>query len=180
MVIDDVDRAGPLAASVVGALARRISAGSAGVVVTSAVPFGVETEQRIARLTEQDVAQLTEEDRHDVARALWLASRGLPGPALTLASSLRAGSATDDDDPLVQLALGASAANEFLDVDASVVGLLEDATRQDLTPGQRARVLARLAGQLLGDTSTTARRGALIDEATVLAAGPVTIGSPLR
>ena len=95
--------------------------------------------------------------------------RGLPGPALALAGDLRADPGTDADDPLVRLALGAPTANEFLDVDASVVGLLEDAARQELDPGQRARVLARLAGQLLGDSSATARRRALIDEATMLA-----------
>ena len=57
----------------------------------------------------------------------------------------------------------------FLDVDTNLVRLLEVAVGRADNDGIRARVLARLARELLGDASASARRRALADDALRLA-----------
>ena len=99
--------------------------------------------------------------------ALWVASRGLPGVAVSLARELA--DLAGNQDPVVHLALRAVPATAFLDVDANLVRLLELAAERAGDNATRARVLARLAGELLGDAAAALRRRALADEALRLA-----------
>ena len=96
-----------------------------------------------------------------------MASRGLPGVALSLARELA--DLSGNQDPVVHLALRAAPATAFLDVDANLVRLLELAAERAGDNATRARVLARLAGELLGDAAAAVRRRALADEALRLA-----------
>ena len=70
---------------------------------------------------------------------------------------------------MVHLALHAPSRAEFLDIDAGLVGLLETAADRATGDLARARVLARLGYELLGDASAGPRRRALVDEALRLA-----------
>jgi hypothetical protein len=88
--------------------------------------------------------------------ALWVASRGRPGVARELARELAA--IGTDQDPVVHLALRVAPTAAFLDVDANLVRLLELAAERATDDATRARVLARLAGELLGDAAAAARR----------------------
>src|SRR5215468_8111706 len=72
-------------------------------------------------------------------------------------------------DPVVYLALRVTSTARFLDVDTNLVRLLEEAADRADSDGTRARVLAKLARELLGDASAAARRRALADEALHLA-----------
>ena len=99
--------------------------------------------------------------------AVWLASRGLPGVARSLAADLAA--TTDTAGPLVSLALTAPSQAEFLDVDTELIRLLELALPEAPDDRTRARLLARLGRELLGDSSAGPRRRALADEALKLA-----------
>lgn len=109
------------------------------------------------------------EGRAEVRRALWLASGGLPGPAVSLAAQL-AGLAAGAD-PVVDLALRAPSQVTFLAVDPPLVRLLELAAGRGAEGSLRARVLARLARELLADPCAGARRRSLADEALALARG---------
>jgi hypothetical protein len=81
-------------------------------------------------------------------RALWVASRGLPGAALSLARELPGLAATQD--AVVHLALRAAPAAAFLDVDANLVRLLEMAAeRTGAESRHRARVIAERLGLTL-------------------------------
>ena len=75
----------------------------------------------------------------------------------------------DDLDPLVHLALTAPSRAEFLDVDTGLSGCWSWPFRGRRTTARRARLLARLAHELLGDSSAGPRRRALADEALKLA-----------
>ncbi len=167
VTIDDLDASGPFAVEVLAALAAQLPQDPLAVVVTSATVLGVGTELALTALGKADVGALCAEDRPEVLRALWTASRGLPGPALALAAELR--SLPPDADPVVALALRAHGDVEFLDLDTSVIRLLEYALPRARGPAQRAALLAKLARELMGDTSTAERRRALLDEATDLA-----------
>src|SRR5207247_9745282 len=72
-------------------------------------------------------------------------------------------------DAVVHLARRAAPATAFLDVDANLVRLLELAAERAGDDATRARVQARLAGELLGDAAAAVRRRALADEALRLA-----------
>ena len=98
---------------------------------------------------------------------VWLASGGLPGVARALAADLAA--SADQVGPLVRLALTAPSQAEFLEVDTGLVRLLELAVPQAEDDNTKARLLARLAHELLGDSSAGPRRRALADEALKLA-----------
>jgi hypothetical protein len=65
--------------------------------------------------------------------------------------------------------LAATARSEFLSVDDDLVRLLELALPRAADDGSRARLLARLARELLGDPLAGQRRRALSDEALRLA-----------
>ncbi len=161
IVIDDVHHGGPDAAAMLSVVAARCAASATAVITTSATPLGLPTELRLAGLSQADFAEavLTEKGGGpgaEAGRTLWVASRGLPGVALSLAQEL-AGLA-DNDDPIVHLALRAAPATPFLDVDANLVRLLEMAAERGEDDATRARVLARLAGELLDDATAGARR----------------------
>jgi tetratricopeptide (TPR) repeat protein len=171
IVVDDVDRGGPDAAAMLSVVGARIAASAIAVIATSATPLGLPTELRLAGLSRADLAEAVATETGgpgtESSHALWVASRGLPGVALALArelSGLAAGK-----DPVVHLALRAAPATAFLDVDANLVRLLELAAERAGDDATRARVLARLAHELLGDASAGARRRALADEALRLA-----------
>jgi hypothetical protein len=63
----------------------------------------------------------------------------------------------------------AASSVSFLDVDANLIRLLESAVDRADGDVTRARVLAKLARELLGDASAATRRRALVDEALQLA-----------
>jgi tetratricopeptide (TPR) repeat protein len=164
IVIDDVDRGGPDAAAVLSVVAARCAAAATVVIVTTSVPLGLRAELRIDGLSQADLAEALQITDPATAHALWMASRGLPGVALPLARELPL-----DTDPIVHLALRAAPTARFLDVDQSLIRLLELAAERPVDDATRARVLARLARELLGDASAAERRRALIDEALRLA-----------
>ncbi|HEX5302937.1 MAG TPA: AAA family ATPase [Streptosporangiaceae bacterium] len=164
VLIDDVDRGGPDAAAVLAVVAARCAASATAVIVTTSVPLGLRTELRIAGLSQADLAAASQVSDEDTARALWMASRGLPGVALPLAREL-----TQGQDPVVHLALRATPTARFLDVDQNLIRLLELAAERPSDDATHARILARLARELLGDASAGSRRRALADEALRLA-----------
>ena len=178
IVVDDVDHGGPEAAAMLSVVAARCAASGTAVIATSATPLGLPAELRLAGLTQADLTEAVlagtagepgaeAVGEAEAGRALWVASRGLPGVALSLARELAGLAATQD--AVVHLALRAAPATAFLDVDANLVRLLELAAERASDDATRARVLARLAGELLGDAAAAARRRALADEALRLA-----------
>jgi tetratricopeptide (TPR) repeat protein len=167
IVVDDIDRGEPEAVEVLAMVAGRLLAASTAVVTTARLPLGLEREIRLGALTESELAPLLGSLPGSVRHAVWLASRGLPGVARSMAADvagLGAGA-----DAIVYLALHAPSGAEFLDVDVELVRLLETAVSRTLDDATRARVLARLAHELLGDASATVRRRALMNEAIDLA-----------
>ena len=178
IVVDDLDRGGLEAAAMLSVVAARCAPSCTAVIATSATPLGLPSELRLAGLSQADLTEavlvgtIGEPGAEAVGeagtgRALWVASRGLPGAALSLARELAGLAATQD--AVVHLALRATPAAAFLDVDANLVRLLEMAAERTGDDATRARVLARLAGELLGDAAAAVRRRALADEALRLA-----------
>jgi hypothetical protein len=167
LVIDDIDHGGAGALQVLQVVAARAPATSTAVVVTSVLPLGVGTELRLSGLSEDELAAVLPGLAPQARHAVWLASGGLPGVALSLAADLAA--STDETGPLVRLALTAPSQAEFLDVDTGLVRLLEVSLPQAPDDSTRARLLARLARELLGDTSAGPRRRTLADESLKLA-----------
>ena len=149
IVVDDVDRGGPDALALLAVLAGRAVAAPVVVLVTSRTPLGIGDEVWLGALSPAAIGVVTGETRPEVRHALWVASRGLPGPARALAAALD----TDvEGDPVVALALGAVSEEGFLEVDTGLVRLLETALSRVVEDRARARLLARLAHALLGDT----------------------------
>ncbi len=167
LVIDDIDHGGAAALRVLQVVAARAPATSTAVVITSALPPGVGTELRLGGLSEDELAAVLPDLAPQARHAVWLASGGLPGVARSLAADLAAN--TYDTGPLVRLALTAPSQAEFLDVDTGLVRLLELALPQAPDDSTRARLLARLARELLGDSSAGPRRRALANESLKLA-----------
>ena len=168
IVVDDVDRGGPDAAEVLlGPVAVRCAAAATAVIVTAATPLGLGPVLRLGPLSEEDLGLAAGGLDGEAAHALWVASRGLPGVARQLAQELA--DLGEHDDPMVHLALRAPSTTAFLDVDTNLVRLLEVAVGRAADDALRARVLARLARELLDDASSSARRRALADEALQLA-----------
>ena len=167
LAIDDIDHGAPASLQVLRAVAARAVASSTVVLVTSVLPPGVGMEMRLGALSEDDLATVVPHVPTGARHALWLASGGLPGVAVPLAAELA--ESPDDADPLVRLALTAPSRAEFLDIDAGLVRLLEMALPRSPDDATRARMLARLAYELLGDSPAAARRRALADEALKLA-----------
>jgi tetratricopeptide (TPR) repeat protein len=161
-LIDDIDRHEDPAA-----LIAKLSDGVAGVLATARDPLGIAPELRLKGLTGTELSLLLPDLTSEGVHAVWLASAGLPGPALDLAAllaGLEAGA-----DPVAGLALSAQSSSTFLDLDMGLVRLLEAAARRPLPPAVKARVLARLARELLGDPEAKARREELMAEALTLA-----------
>ncbi len=170
IVVDDVDRGGPDAAEVLlGPVAVRCAAAATAVIVTAAAPLGLGLGPvlRLGPLSEEDLGLAAGGLDEEAAHALWVASRGRPGVARQLAQELA--DLGEHDDPMVHLALRAPSTTAFLDVDTNLVRLLEVAVGRAADDALRARVLARLARELLDDASSSARRRALADEALQLA-----------
>jgi hypothetical protein len=169
LVIDDIDHGGTAAAHVLQMVAARAAASSTAVVVTSVLPLGVGTELRLSGLSADELATVLPDLAPQARHGVWLASGGLPGAALSLAADLAASTGADRASPLARLALTAPSQAEFLDVDTGLVRLLELAVPQAPDDSTKARLLARLARELLGDSSAGPRRRALADEALKLA-----------
>jgi hypothetical protein len=165
VVVDDLDHGGPEAVEFLAVLAGRLTAGSTAVMVTAGEPLGLGRELRLAGLTEEELAAVVGPVPADAGRALWVASRGLPEVAWSLAATL----AGAEGDPLTHLALHAPSNAEFLDLDVDLVRLLEAAAGRAGADGTRARVLARLAYELLSDAAAGPRRRDLADQALRLA-----------
>ena len=167
LVIDDIDHGGAAALQVLQMVAARAAVTSTVVVVTSVQPVGVGTELRLGGLSEDELATMLPGLAPQARHAVWLASGGLPGVAQSLAADLAA--SADQAHPLVRLALTASSQADFLDVDTGLVRLLELALPQAPDDNTKARLLARLAHELLGDSSAAPRRRELADESLKLA-----------
>ncbi|GIF63440.1 hypothetical protein Ais01nite_14750 [Asanoa ishikariensis] len=159
LVVDDPDH------TAAEDLTRLASLPGTVVVATSRQPLGVGTELRLGGLSEPDLAELVGNLPDGAVHALWLATGGVPGPALRLAAEL----AGSSGDAVVQLALTTPSRAEFLELDAGLIRLLEEATTRPGPAETRARVLARLARELLGDPTSAARRQELVAEAVALA-----------
>jgi hypothetical protein len=167
LVIDDIDHGEAEDLEVLRMVAAWAAAASTAVVVTSVLPLGVGTKLRLSGLSEDELAAVLPDLAPQARHGVWLASGGLPGLARSLAADLAA--STDNTDPLVHLALTAPSQTEFLAVDADLVRLLELAVPRTPDDSTRARLLARLARELLGDSAAGPRRRALADEALKLA-----------
>jgi tetratricopeptide (TPR) repeat protein len=167
LVIDDIDHGGAAAVRVLQMVAARAAVTSTAVVVTSVLPLGVGTELRLSGLSEDELALVLPDLAPQARHAVWLASGGLPGVARSLAADLAV--SADHAHPLVRLALTAPSQAEFLDVDTGLVRLLELALPQAPDDRTKARLLARLAHELLGDSSAGPRRRVLADQSLKLA-----------
>ena len=167
LVIDDIDHGGADALRLLEMVAARVAAAGTAVVVTSMLPVGVGTQLRLTGLSEDELAAVLPALAPQDRRAVWLASAGLPGVARSLAADLAADTGTAD--PLVRLALKAPSQAEFLDINTGLIRLLELALPQAPDDATRARLLGRLARELLADPSAGPRRRALTDEAVKLA-----------
>ena len=167
IVVDDVDRHSTGAVELLPVLAARVGGSSTAVIATASAPLGTGQEVRLGPLGEQDLGAVVGESRPEVRRALWLASGGLPGAAVSLAGRL--GGLDPGGDPVVHLALLAPSQVTFLAVDPPLIRLLETAAGRAVDGPLRARVLARLARELLADARPGPARRALVDEALALA-----------
>jgi tetratricopeptide (TPR) repeat protein len=168
ILVDDVDRAGPDALEVLGAVARRAGAGGTAVIATATTALGFGRELRLEALAEEELAAALGGDVPETTgHALWVASAGLPGVARSLATEISG--LGENVDPVVHLALHSVSRAEFLDVDVQLVRLLEVALERTSEDATRARLLARLSRELLGDAPAGARRRSLADEALALA-----------
>ncbi|WP_203715390.1 ATP-binding protein [Asanoa siamensis] len=161
LVVDDADRAGGMP------FLTRLASGATSVLATAGRSLGLAPELHLGGLPEPDLARLFADLPAEAVHAVWLATGGRPGPAINMAAQLA--DLPDPADAVLRLALATPSRAEFLDLDVGLVRLLETAAQRDLPPGTRARVLARLARELLGDRSAGDRRRQLIDEATRLA-----------
>ena len=167
IVVDDVDAGGQEAVDMLALVAARLVTSSTAVVATTATPLGVGSELRLSGLSEHDLAAIVGDMAAGQRHAVWVASRGMPGIARTLAGQLAG--LPPGRDALVHLALHAPQRGEFLGVDDGVVRLLESALARAADDASRARLLARLSRELLGDPLAGPRRRTLADEALMLA-----------
>lgn len=166
LLVDDVDRAGTAAVESLAPFAAK--PGATVLLATAARSLGVTPEVRLGGLSEPELAELAPYLPGAVVHVVWLVSGGLPGAALGFAREV---AGLDAAEALVQLSLTAPSRAEFLDLDVGLIRLLEVAAGRPLPPAVRARVLGRLARELLGDASAGARRRELIGEAVRLARG---------
>jgi hypothetical protein len=111
IVVDDMDRGGPEAAGMLSVVAARCAACGTAVIATSATPLGLPGELPLAGLSQADLAEAVGGPGEEQGRALWVASRGLPGVARALAQELTGLGA--QEDPVVHLALRAAPASSF-------------------------------------------------------------------
>jgi tetratricopeptide (TPR) repeat protein len=163
IVIDDVDLGGDEAVNVLTVLGARLVASSTAIVVTASTPLGVGREHILSGLGADELTAVVGEMETGQRHAVWVASRGMPGAARLLAGQLS--DLPVGRDPLVHLALHAVPRAEFLQVDDALVRLLEQALARVDDATARARLLARLSRELLGDSSAANHRRELMDEA---------------
>jgi tetratricopeptide (TPR) repeat protein len=167
IVVDDVDLGGREAVDMLALVAARLVTGSTAVLATAATPLGVGSDIKLGGLSGRDLAAIISDMPAEQRHAVWVASRGMPGIARKLAGQLAG--LPPGRDALVQLALQTNQPGEFLGVDAGVVRLLEAALERATDDVSRARLLARLSRELLGDPLKGSRRRSLADEALMLA-----------
>ena len=148
-------------------VAARLVTCSIAVVATAATSLGVGRDLKLCGLSERDLAAIVGEMAAGQRHAVWVASRGMPGIARTLAGQLA--DLPPGRDALVHLALHTAQHGEFLGVDDGVVRLIEMALARAADDASRARLLARLSRELLGDPPAGPRRRSLADEALMLA-----------
>ena len=110
--------------------------------------MGVGTDVHLGGLSEDELAAVAPDVPGPARHALWLASRGLPGVARSLAADLAANGG--EIDPLVYLALRAPSRAEFLEVDTGLARLLETAIPRAPDGSIRARLLARPTAWMQG------------------------------
>ena len=184
LIVDDLDKAGTAAVAFLAVLASRLGSGRTALVVTARDGVGFGQQVRLGSLSEPELAVLMPDLPDEAVHAVWLASGGWPGAALGLAGELAGLEPLPRSaaDLVAHLALTVPSRAPFLDLDVGLLRLLEAAAGGALPPATRARVLARLARELLGDASAAPRRGALINEAESLArqsASPAVIADVL-
>ena len=167
IVIDDIDTGGHDAVEVLALVASRIVVSSTAVVATAQTPLGAGRDLRLAGLAESELGDVIGDMPAGQRRAVWAASGGMPGIARMLAGQLDA--LPPGRDALVHLALHAAQRGEFLAVDDSLIRLLETALGRTGDEGIRARLLARMSRELLGDPLAGPRRRSLADEALTAA-----------
>ncbi|WP_106322757.1 hypothetical protein [Actinoplanes italicus] len=138
----------------------------AAVLITATEAGGSGRHLHLAPFTGRELADLLPGRPAGTVHAIWLLTAGWPGPALDLAAAVPPGAG---EDAVVELALASPSRGEFLTLDMALIRLLEEYAARPLPPTVRARVLVRLAGELLGDPSAAARRRELADEAVRLA-----------
>ncbi len=166
VVVDDV-RPDGIDRDLLSALAGRLAAGRTAVLVTSTTPLGLGDDIALGPLSEADLADAMSHLSPGAIHAVWVASRGNPGAATVLVREV-----ADLDpalDPLVHLALSATSTTRFLTVDWAMVRWLDEALTHRMDDASRVRLLAKLAAELLGDPTSTARRRELVDSALSLA-----------
>src|SRR6201985_1964296 len=166
VVVGDGDAGGQEAVDMLALVAARLVTSSTAVVATAATSLGVDRDLKLCGLSERDLAAIVGEMAAGQRHAVWVASRGMPGIARTLAGQLA--DLPPGRDALVHLALHADQRGEFLGVDDGVVRLIEMALARAADDASRARLLARLSRELLGDPLAGPRRRALGDEALML------------
>ena len=157
IVVDDVDAGGPEAVDMLALVAARLVTCSIAVVATAATSLGVGRDLKLCGLCERDLAAIVGEMAAGQRHAVWVASRGMPGIARTLAGQLA--DLPPGRDALVHLALHAAQRGEFLGVDDGVVRLIEMALARAADDASRARLLARLSRELLGANPAARARG---------------------
>ena len=144
----------------------RLVLGGAAVLITATGARGSGRHLYLPPLSEAELALLLPGRPPGTVHAVWLLTAGWPGPALDLAAAVPLGAG---EDAVVELALTSPSRGEFLTLDMALIRLLEEFASRPLAPAARARVLVRLAGELLGDPSAATRRRDLVDEAVRLA-----------
>ncbi|TWG17177.1 hypothetical protein FHU34_112518 [Micromonospora taraxaci] len=160
VILDDLDQTATEAAL------DQLSRGGAAVLATTVEARHPCQHLYLAPLTEAELAAVLPGMPIGTVHAVWLLTAGWPGPALDLAAAVPPGAG---EDAVVEFALTSPSRGQFLALDTGLIRLLEDAASRALPPATRARVLVRLAGEMLGDPSAPARRRELVDEAVRLA-----------
>ena len=166
IVIDDIDTGGQDAVEMLALVGSRVILGSTAVVATALTPLGVGRDVKLRSLAEGELAAVLGDLPAKQRHAVWVASRGLPGTACRLAVQL--GDLPAGRDALVHLALHAAQRGEFLEVDDGLIRLLEQALTRADDDGVRARLLARMSRELLGNPLAGPRRRSVADEALIL------------
>jgi tetratricopeptide (TPR) repeat protein len=167
VIIDDIDTGGHDAVEMLTLVASRVVVSSTAVLAAAGTPLGVGRDLKLAGLAEAELGQVIGDRPAEQQRAVWVASGGMPGIARMLAGQLD--SLPPGRDALVHLALHAAQRGEFLAVDDSLIRLLEKALGRTGDDGIRARLLARMSRELLGDPLAGPRRRSLADEALAAA-----------